>query len=216
MSSGSGSLKNYALRHLTWYGQSAFRIAADSGVAVAVDPFRIPSSAGPVDMVLITHPHFDHYDRRAAAALAGRGATVVVPQGIARRNQEGIRPGQTVTIADLSVSAVPAYCIGKPFHPKTRGWVGYLIRVDGLTIYHAGDTDFIPEMRELRPDIALLPVGGRFTMNAHGAAEAAAALQAGLVIPMHFNWLLGGNEAGQKFVEAVGQKAMLLDQTLRR
>jgi L-ascorbate metabolism protein UlaG (beta-lactamase superfamily) len=210
MSSGSGSLKNYALRHLKWYGQSAFRIAADSGVSIAVDPFRIPASAGPVDMVLITHPHFDHYDRRAAAALKGSRGTVVVPEGIAERGLEGIRPGQTITIADLSVSAVPAYCVGKPFHAKSRGWVGYIIMIDGLTIYHAGDTDFIPEMKSLRPDIALLPVGGRFTMNVRGAAEAAEALQAGLVIPMHYGWLLGGNDAGAKFVEAAGQKAMVL------
>jgi L-ascorbate metabolism protein UlaG (beta-lactamase superfamily) len=214
MSSGSGSLKNYALRHLRWYGQSAFRIAADAGVTIAVDPFRVPASAGPADMILVTHPHFDHYDRRSVAALSGRSTTVVVPQEAARRNQEGIRPGQTIRIADLSVSAVPAYCVGKPFHARTHGWVGYLIRIDGLTIYHAGDTDFIPEMKGLRPDIALLPVGGRFTMNVRGAVEAAAALQAGLVIPMHFSWLLGGNDAGAKFVEIVGQKAMLLDQTV--
>jgi L-ascorbate metabolism protein UlaG (beta-lactamase superfamily) len=210
MSGGSGSLKTYALKHLRWYGQSAFRIAADSGETLAIDPFRMPASAGPADMILVTHPHFDHYDKRAIAGLRTRTTTVVVPQSCARHDLEGIRPGQTIRIGALSVSAIPAYTTSLPFHPRARGWVGYLIEVDGLKIYHAGDTDLIPEMKGLQPDIALLPIGGFFTMKASAAAAAAESLKAALVIPMHYIRLLGGKEAGSRFVEMLGEKGMVL------
>ena len=216
MGSAQGSLKNYALRHLRWYGQSAFRIGADSGETIIIDPFRVPAAEGPAEMILITHPHFDHFDRRAVSGLRNRATTVVVPQEISARGLESITPGQTIRITELSVSAVPAYTPGRPFHPKSKGWVGYLIRVDGLLIYHAGDTDLIPEMKGIKPDIALLPIGGRFTMNLRAAVEAASQLQAGLCIPMHYGWLLGGNDAGSRFVEAVGQKSMVLPLVMRK
>jgi L-ascorbate metabolism protein UlaG (beta-lactamase superfamily) len=205
-----GALKHYAGKHLRWYGQSAFRIVADSGETIAVDPFRMPASAGPVDMILVTHPHFDHFDRRAVAGLRTRATTVVVPQSSVRSDFEGMRPGQTIKIGDLAVSAVPAYTPSRPFHPRARGWVGYIIELDGLRIYHAGDTDIIPVMKGLAPDIALLPVGGVFSMNVRMAVEAAASLQAALAIPMHFNWFLGGGDAGARFTEAVGEKGLIL------
>jgi L-ascorbate metabolism protein UlaG (beta-lactamase superfamily) len=206
-------LRLYAEKSLSWYGQSAFRLRVSTGETIFIDPFRVDASEGPADMILITHPHRDHFDRRAVQALSKPSTVVVVPQGAAALHLEGISPGQTLRIGDISVSAVPAYNVSAPFHPRAKGWVGYVISVDGLRIYHSGDTDCIPEMKGLAPDIALLPVGGFFTMNVRAATDAAKAIEATLVIPMHYGLLFLPKDAGEKFVQAVGQSAMILPKT---
>jgi len=105
--------------------------------------------------------------------------------------------------------------VAKRFHPKSGSWLGYIVDVDGLRIYHAGDTDPLPEMAGLRPDIALLPVGGMFTMSWKAAAELQRSLGAALAIPMHYNLLIGGRRAGVRFARAVGAGAMVLPKEKR-
>ncbi len=205
-----GSLKEYALKRISWYGMSAFRLRAGTGETIMVDPFRVPASAGPAGLILITHPHFDHFDRRAVAGLRTPGATVTVPQAVAEGDLEGMSPGQKLIIGEISVSAVPAYTPGRPYHPRARGWLGYVIAMDGLRIYHAGDTDLIPEMKGLAPDIALLPVGGLFGMNVKAALEAVEILQASLCIPMHYGRFIFPRDAGDRFAAAAGKKGMVL------
>ncbi len=207
---GLEGLKAHAEKTLTWFGQSAFRLRVSTGEVIFIDPFKVDASAGPADMILITHPHPDHFDRRAVAALSKPSTVVVVPQGAATRGQEGISPGQTLRIGDIHVSAVPAYNISAPFHPRAKGWVGYMIKADGVRLYHSGDTDLIPEMKGLAPDIALLPVGGLFTMSVMAAADAVRALPATLAIPMHFGGFLLPKDAGEKFLQAVGAAGMAL------
>jgi L-ascorbate metabolism protein UlaG (beta-lactamase superfamily) len=204
------SLRNYVKEHVKWFGQSAFRIATTSGGVIFIDPFRVPPSAGPADIVLVTHPHFDHFDRIAVARLRKPGTLVVVPQARASDDLEGISAKQMIRVGDIAITGVPAYNISKPFHAKSKKWVGYLVDVDGVRIYHAGDTDLIPEMREISPDIALLPVGGLFTMNYRKAAEAAALMKCGLSIPMHFGGLVLSRRAGERFAQLVGSAGCML------
>jgi len=206
-------LKTWALAHLRWFGQSAFRISTRSGRAVFIDPFRVPPSAGPADLILVTHPHQDHYDRRAIAGLRGKETVVVLPMSCAEPGQRGIAPGQTEKITGVTVTGVPSYNVGKRFHPKSGGWLGYILEVDGVRIYHAGDTDPIPEMSGLHPDIALLPIGGMFTMGWKTAAETARTLGAQLAIPMHYNMLLGGRRSGERFSRAVGSGSLVLERS---
>ncbi len=202
-------LRDYARSRLRWFGYSAFRLKAKSGHVIYFDPYRVLPSAGSADVILVTHPHFDHFDKRSIAGLRRPGTLIVAPQSMARFGFEGISVGQSIRIDGVAIDAVPAYCVSTPFHRKSKGWVGYLIEVDGLRIYHAGDTDFIPEMKDLKPDIAFLPVGGLSTMGCRGAAGAATALGAGLSIPMHYGRILGGRGAGEKFYRLVGDAAML-------
>jgi L-ascorbate metabolism protein UlaG (beta-lactamase superfamily) len=203
-------LKAYARKHLKWFGQSAFKLAAGTGEVLFIDPFRVPSSAGPADMILITHPHGDHFDRRAVRGLRTGNTVIVVPQPSLESGLEGISWGQMIKVGDIGVTAVPAYNLGKPFHARDKKWVGYMIQADGLRIYHAGDTDLIPEMKDLKPDIALLPVGGLFGMNWKKAAEASGFLKAPLAIPMHYGSLIGGKKAGEKFSRMVGKGSLIL------
>ncbi len=204
-------LKTWVLTHLKWFGQSAFRISTQTGGVVFIDPFRVPASAGPADLILVTHPHQDHYDRRAIAGLRGKDTLVVMPASCAEPGQRGIAPGQTEKVGAVTVTGVPSYNVRKRFHPKSGSWLGYVVEVDGIRIYHAGDTDLIPEMSGLHPDIALLPIGGMFTMGWQAAVETAHALGAPVAIPMHYNMLLGGRRAGDRFSRALGAGGLVLE-----
>jgi L-ascorbate metabolism protein UlaG (beta-lactamase superfamily) len=210
MESSVEALKGWAMSHLDWFGQSAFRIRSESGRAVFIDPWRVPASAGPADLILITHPHGDHYDRKAIEGLRKQGTVVVLPRSSAGEGQTGISAGESLTVGVIRVSGVAAYNQTKRFHPKSSNWLGYLIEVDGMRVYHAGDTDVIAEMRELRPDIALLPIGGMFAMDWRAGVEAAGLLKASLSIPMHYSCLLGGRSAGRRFARRIGPGAMVM------
>ena len=202
-------LKRWTQEHLSWFGQSAFRITT-AGSRIFIDPFRVPSSAGPATLVLVTHPHQDHYDRQAIEGLRGAETVVVLPMSCAGPGQRGFAPGQTERIGAVKITGLPSYDVAKRFHPKSGSWLGYVVEVDGVRVYHAGDTDPLPEMEGLRPDIALLPVGGMFTMNWRAAAALCRGLGATLAIPMHFNALIGGRRAGDRFAAAVGPGAMVM------
>ena len=207
-------LKAWAREHISWFGQSAFRITT-AGSRIFIDPFHVPGSAGPATLILVTHPHPDHYDKAAIAGLRGQDTEVVLPMSCAVPGQKGIAPGQTETIRGIRVTGIASYNVAKRFHPKSGSWLGYIVDVDGLRIYHAGDTDPLPEMAGLRPDIALLPVGGMFTMSWKAAAELQRSLGAALAIPMHYNLLIGGRRAGVRFARAVGAGAMVLPKEKR-
>ena len=108
----------------------------------------------------------------------------------------------------MKIISVPAYNIDKHFHSKQEGWIGYVLKTENLVVYHAGDTDLIPEMQRLtgfkqpgKEFIALLPVGGRFTMSAEEAAEAAELIKPTLAIPMHYGAIIGGKEDAEEFKE---------------
>jgi L-ascorbate metabolism protein UlaG (beta-lactamase superfamily) len=116
----------------------------------------------------------------------------------------------------VKVTGVPSYNVKKRFHPKSESWLGYVVEVDGVRVYHAGDTDPLPEMAGLRPDIALLPVGGMVTMNWRAAAELSRTLGATLSIPMHFSMMIGGRKAGERFAAAVGAGGLVLLRVQKR
>jgi L-ascorbate metabolism protein UlaG (beta-lactamase superfamily) len=209
-------LKEWALRRLQWFGQSTFRIVTDAGQLIFIDPVGLPTEAGPADLILVTHPHPDHFDRKAITKLTGPGTMVVLPRSCAEQAHTGVSAGQTISFGAVRITGVPAYNLGKKFHPRSGNWLGYLVEVDGVKLYHAGDTDPVPEMRDLKPDIALLPIGGIFTMNWRTASEAAVLLKAGLVIPMHYGMLLGGRGAGKRFARLVGTGSLVLPRAPRR
>jgi len=167
---------------------------------MAFDPWQV-TAARPVDLVFVTHGHEDHCDPVTVSRLVKDGATIVAAAACADRLPGDVRPlsvGQVLTVGRVVITVVDAYNLRKSFHPKGEG-VGFLVAVDEGTIFHAGDTDDIPETHGLKPDVALLPVGGTYTMDVAEAARAAAALGAALTIPMHFGYIVGSPEDGTRF-----------------
>jgi len=205
-----GALKTWALAHLRWFGQSAFQLRTDAGQVVFIDPFRVPARAGPADLILVTHPHQDHYDRKSIEGLRKEDTVIVLPRSCAEPGQLALAAGESLRTGPFTVKGIAAYNLTRRFHPESGGWLGYMIDVEGLQIYHAGDTDLIPEMKDLCPDIALLPVGGLFSMGGRAAAEATGVMKAALCIPMHYGMFLGGRGAGARFVRRRGVGGMVL------
>ena len=114
-----------------------------------------------------------------------------------------MEPGQKVTLGDITVQTVPAYNLDKEFHPRANNWLGFILTVDGVSIYHAGDTDYIPEMEHLHVDVALLPVSGTYVMTADEAVAAAQAIGPKLAIPMHYGAIVGDDNDAQRFAKAL-------------
>jgi len=184
---------------IEWIGHATVLISGEK--RIMVDPWKLKEAA-PVDLVLVTHDHFDHCSPDDIARVRGPETEVVGPADVAARLGEGvkpIRPGETLRAAGVAVEAVPAYNLDKEFHPRANGWVGYVIDMGGERIYVAGDSDHTPEMDAVRADVVLLPVGGTYTMTAAEAAEAANAIHPQLAIPIHFGDIVGSEADAVRF-----------------
>ena len=177
---------------IKWLGHASFQIKAGEKI-VYVDPYEGEYSEK-ADLILVSHFHSDHCDTAKIKSVRKADTVIIAPEDCASKIGESIKtlkPGEEATINSIKVRAVEAYNYkrfrspGNPYHPKGLG-VGYLITAEGKTIYHAGDTDFIPEMRQLgHVDVALLPSGDTYTMNNVEASEAAIAISPEITIPMH-------------------------------
>ncbi|MCK5043401.1 MBL fold metallo-hydrolase [Candidatus Pacearchaeota archaeon] len=197
---------------ISWLGHSGFLIK--NSKVIYVDPYNIKADSEKADLILITHSHYDHCSVADMNKIIKDGTKIVIPADCQSKitrfdlpiRIEIIEPGRQLTYGDIKISTLAAYNVDKPFHSKDECWVGYLIEIDGVLIYHAGDTDVIPEMQRLtgykqsdKKFIALLPVGGRFTMTAEEAVEAAKIIKPFLAIPMHYGSIVGSEEDAQEF-----------------
>jgi len=199
---------------LKWLGHAGFMIKNSS--VIYIDPYKIKDGSEKADLILITHSHYDHCSYEDIKKIVKQGTKIVMPADCQSKvarfqlpiDMEVISPGQEMDFGNSRIFILPAYNTDKPFHEKDEGWVGYLIKMDNTLIYHAGDTDVIPEMQKLTGHkqkgtefIALLPVGGRFTMSAEEAAEAAKNIKPSIAIPMHYGTVVGSEEDAQEFKE---------------
>ena len=178
---------------------------------VFIDPFNVSDHVKErADLILITHAHFDHWSTKDIDRVSKSGTKMILsPLCNGSEKYKGVtvaKPGFKTSFAsgDVLISAIPAYNLKSErlqFHPRSNDWVGYVLEVAGLKIYHAGDTDFIPEMKALKDiDVALLPMGGTYTMGVDELIEAARAIDAKHVVPVHYKNLLGreGSEKAEK------------------
>jgi len=193
------------VRKMTWYGHDTFKIASDR--VIYFDPFKLEAGLEPADIILISHDHHDHCSPEDVKKILKKDTIIVTTPDCAKKfsgNVRTIGPGEKMNLGTVQVEAVPAYSIGKEFHPRSKGWVGFIVTVPGgVRVYFAGDTDLIPEMKNIKADIALLPVSGTYVMTAEEAARAAEIIRPQIAVPMHYGSIIGSEEDANKFKSLV-------------
>lgn len=204
------------LDNIEVYTQSSIRIK-DETRAIYVDPFQMKSDPHDADYVFITHSHSDHFSIEDIRKVIKSSTILVVPEKMEDDAKElsteiksiiPLKPGVYKELSGLEVETIPAYNTVKPFHPKRAEWLGYILRIDGKRIYIAGDTGATKEAKQVRCDIALVPVGGTYTMDAKRAAELVNIIRPEYAIPTHYGSIVGKKTDGQTF-------ASLVDSTIK-
>ena len=197
--------------NITVFSQNSIRIT-DRDRRIYIDPFQMREEPRDADFVFITHDHYDHFSPEDIEKVVGEGAVLVVPEKMEDKAQEvsglfskivTVKPGVYRNIDGVEIETVPAYNALKPFHPKNAGWVGYIFRIDGKRIYVAGDTDATKEAKAVKCDIALVPIGGTYTMDAKKAAELVNIIRPDVAIPVHYGSIVGKREDADIFAENV-------------
>jgi L-ascorbate metabolism protein UlaG (beta-lactamase superfamily) len=209
------------LQNLHWLGHDSFRL--DGPPVIYFDPWKLPPKSPVADIVLVSHDHGDHCSPGDVKKISGP-KTVVIANPTAAAKLPGarvIRRGERITVGEVTVEAVPAYNLnkfrspGNPFHPNKSEHNGYIVTVSGERLYHAGDTDHIPEMSGLQCDVALLPVSGTYVMTADEAAKAAQSIKLRVAVPMHYGdadvvGTLADAQRFKKLCEAAGIEVHIL------
>lgn len=198
--------RNNMTDNIHWLGHDTFKITGEK--TIFTDPFNI-SKTDVADIILITHDHYDHCSPADVKKLQGPETVIITTADCAKKlsgKLRTVKPGDTITIGNIVVEAVPAYNTNKKFHPKGNGWVGFIVTANGKRIYLAGDTDLIPEMKHIKADIALLPVSGTYVMTADEAVQAALDINPEIAIPMHYGSIVGNAADANKFAEKLKGK----------
>ena len=187
------------LKKIKWLGHASFKIEGEK--IIYIDPYEINES-DKGDIILITHEHYDHCSPEDVSKIQKESTVIVTIASAASKlsgNIKIVKPEDELEISGIKIKAVPSYNINKQFHTKESNKVGFIITIDGETVYHAGDTDFIPEMNNIKTDIALLPVSGTYVMDPMEACKAAEVIKPKYVIPMHYGNIVGTLKDAEKF-----------------
>ena len=171
---------------------------------IYLDPWQLKEECHDADIICITHPHFDHLSPEDINKIKKADTVLIAPEsikeeiigktGISEEKTILVSPGENIHFESISITTVPAYNVGKPFHKKEYGWLGYLIEADGTRYYFAGDTDANEDVKQVKCDLALVPVGGYYTMDWKEAAELINTIKPEYTIPVHFGCVEGAGK----------------------
>jgi L-ascorbate metabolism protein UlaG (beta-lactamase superfamily) len=198
---------------LKWFGHASFRISEGKTV-IYIDPWKLKEAPHDATLVLISHSHHDHYSADDIAKVSGTNTKLIAAGDVVEQYGKGrvLTPGQTIEAAGIKIIGVPAYNPKKQFHPRSNNWLGFVIEIAGKRIYYAGDTDETPEMDDLENiDLALLPAGGTYTMNADEAAEATKQFKPKMAIPYHWGDIVGSKKDADTFAQKAACKVKVLE-----
>ena len=170
---------------------------------IYVDPFKIKKDKNDADIVLVTHDHYDHFSPEDIEKIINNETIIVAPKTVKAlskmRNTVLVEPNNVYEVKGIKIETIPAYNVNKQFHPKDNQWVGYIIEIENIRYYIAGDTDVTSENKQVNCDVAFIPVGGTYTMNYTEAAELVNAIKPKIVVPTHYGDIVGEKDDGEKF-----------------
>ena len=179
---------------------------------VYFDPFKIETNYNDADVIFITHDHYDHYSEEDIEKIVKEDTIIVIPEdlkakvlekGWKEENIITVIPNKSYTVKNIEFQTVPAYNTNKQFHPKENNWVGYLVKMEGITYYISGDTDITEENKKVKCDVAFVPVGGTYTMDYKEAAELINEIKPKVAVPTHYGSIVGSKKDGAKFAKLV-------------
>ena len=177
---------------------------------IYIDPFKIDKDYNDADIVFITHDHFDHYSEEDIDKVINENTTIIIPEelltkllrkGINKNAIITVEPNEKYMVQGIKFETIPAYNTNKTFHPKENGWVGYIITLDDIRYYIAGDTDITEENRKVKCDVAFVPVGGTYTMNYSEAAELVNIIKPKIAVPIHYGSIVGTKQDATNFIK---------------
>ena len=177
---------------------------------IYIDPFKIDKDYNDADIVFITHDHFDHYSEEDIDKVINENTTIIIPEelltkllrkGINKNAIITVEPNEKYMVQGIKFETIPAYNTNKTFHPKENDWVGYIITLDGIRYYIAGDTDITEENRKVKCDVAFVPVGGTYTMDFKEAAQLINEIQPKIAVPIHYGSVVGTKQDATDFIK---------------
>ena len=177
---------------------------------IYIDPFKIDRNYNDADIIFITHDHYDHYSEEDIDKVINENTVIVIPEelltkvlkkGINKNAIITVEPNQKYMVQGIKFETVPAYNTNKTFHPKENGWVGYVIEINGIKYYIAGDTDITEENKKVKCDVAFVPVGGTYTMDFKEAAQLVNQIQPKVAVPIHYGSVVGTKQDAEEFIK---------------
>ena len=187
---------------------SSIRISKNK--VIYIDPFKIDKNYNDADIVFITHDHYDHYSAEDIDKVINKNTTIIIPEelltkllrkGINRNAIITVETNEKYMVQGIKIETIPAYNTNKTFHPKENGWVGYIITLDDIRYYIAGDTDITEENRKVKCDVAFVPVGGTYTMDFKEAAQLINEIQPKIAVPIHYGSVVGTKQDATDFIK---------------
>ncbi len=200
----SDKILNKYTSNLLWYQNACICIKASK--TIYFDPYGVTKDSQIADFIFVTHPHLDNLSMTKTKYIIQKETTVFLTNDPGPFNDIShvvpVEPNQSFKIEGIKIETIPMYNLTHRYHPKEAGWVGYVVEIDGIRYYHAGDTDLVPEMKNLKNiDVAFLPVGGIYSMDQHQAVEAVKIIKPKVAIPIHFGMIVGTFDDAEEFVK---------------
>ena len=177
---------------------------------IYIDPFKIDRNYNDADIVFITHDHYDHYSEEDIDKVINENTTIIIPEelltkllkkGINKNAIITVEPNEKYVVQGIKFETIPAYNTNKTFHPKKNGWVGYIIIINGIRYYIAGDTDITEENKQVKCDVAFVPVGGTYAMDFKEAAQLINEIQPKIAVPIHYGSVVGTKQDATDFIK---------------
>ena len=190
-------------------------IRFNKGLIIYFDPFKINENYHDADIIFITHSHYDHYSEEDISKVIKDNTTIVVPKDLedmvlqfvfAKEHIIVVSPNEEYSVLGINFKTIPAYNANKNFHPKSNEWVGYIVNLDQTTYYIAGDTDITEENRQVKCDVAFVPIGGTYTMTYSEAAELINEIKPQIAVPIHYGLIVGNKEDANNFANLVDKE----------
>lgn len=196
--------------------QSSIKIESEK--TIYFDPYKIQEEFHDADLIFITHDHYDHYDVESIKNIMKDTTKIIIPDKMApivlmtfnSKNVIGVLPNNNYELEGIPVETIPSYNTNKEYHPKNNNWVGYILTLNDETIYVAGDTDITDENKQVKCDIALIPIGGTYTMTAKEAAELVNIIKPKTVIPTHYITIVGSKKDEEEFISLIDKNIEII------